>query len=104
MNKFQKDPSKLNQGDEIAAIGFPGNVKTDGKAVTTLTVGVLSKIPLQADLQFNAEINPGNSGGPLLNSKGEIIGIVYGAGIGTQGERLQGISYAIPIKYGLDLL
>lgn len=104
MNKFQGDTAKLNQGEEIAVIGYPGNVKTDGKAVTTLTVGVLSKVALKEDLQFNAEINPGNSGGPLLNSRGEIIGIVYGAGIGTSGERLLGISYAVPIKYGLELL
>ena len=79
-------------------------MKTDGRAVTTLTVGVLSKLALKTDLQFNAQINPGNSGGPLLNAKGEVIGIVYGAGVGSTGERLQGISYAIPIKYGLDLL
>jgi S1-C subfamily serine protease/pSer/pThr/pTyr-binding forkhead associated (FHA) protein len=104
LHNFQSDPSKLNQGEEIAVIGYPGNVKTDGKAVTTLTVGVLSKIALKEDLQFNAEINPGNSGGPLLNSKGEVIGIVYGAGIGTSGERLLGISYAVPIKYALELL
>jgi S1-C subfamily serine protease/pSer/pThr/pTyr-binding forkhead associated (FHA) protein len=104
LNKFQGETTKLNQGEEIAVIGYPGNVKTDGKAVTTLTVGVLSKIALKEDLQFNAEINPGNSGGPLLNSRGEVIGIVYGAGIGTSGERLLGISYAVPIKYGLNLL
>jgi S1-C subfamily serine protease len=79
-------------------------VKSEGKAVTTLTVGVLSKVPLSADLQFNAQINPGNSGGPLINSTGRIIGIVYGAGISQSGQRLQGISYAIPIKYGLELL
>ncbi len=104
IDKFKSETKTLNQGDEIAVIGFPGNVKTDGKAVTTLTVGVLSKIPLKADLQFNAQINPGNSGGPLFNAAGEIIGIVYGAGISQTGQRLQGISYAIPIKYGLELI
>jgi|GEM_PF-7063689 len=104
IDSFEKDTLKLKQGEEIAVIGFPGNVKTDGKAVTTLTVGVLSKVALKTDLQFNAQINPGNSGGPLLNSAGKVIGIVYGAGVGTTGERLQGISYAIPIKLGLDLL
>lgn len=104
VNSFQADTSKLRQGEEIAVIGFPGNVKMDGKAVTTLTVGVLSKIPLKDDLQFNAQINPGNSGGPLFNSRGQVIGIVYGAGVSTTGERLQGISYAIPIQYGLDLI
>ena len=104
LSKFQSEATRLNQGEEIAVIGYPGNVKTDGKAVTTLTVGVLSKAALKEDLQFNAEINPGNSGGPLLNSKGEIIGIVYGAGIAASGERLLGVSYAVPIRYGLDLL
>jgi S1-C subfamily serine protease len=104
LNKFQGEATRLNQGEEIAVIGYPGNVKTDGKAVTTLTVGVLSKVALKEDLQFNAEINPGNSGGPLLNSRGEVIGIVYGAGVAATGERLLGISYAVPIKYGLDLL
>ena len=47
IRKFQKDSSKLSQGEEIAVIGYPGNVKTDGKAVKEIKSpmpGIIKKV------------------------------------------------------------
>jgi S1-C subfamily serine protease len=56
-------------GQRVYAIGNPFGLDR------TLTVGILSRIAPNGDLQTDAALNPGNSGGPLLNSDGEIIGI-----------------------------
>ena len=82
-------------GETVIAIGNPLGF---GSSVTT---GVVSstrrRVPLDDNLvghfiQTDALINPGNSGGPLLNIKGELIGI--NTAIATQA---QGIGFAIPI-------
>ncbi|MDI6787591.1 MAG: trypsin-like peptidase domain-containing protein, partial [Planctomycetota bacterium] len=82
----------VKAGQRVYAYGSPGGLKR------TLTAGILSNIE-RTDLrtftrvfQTDAPINPGNSGGPLLNEKGEVIGMnTYGGG----GE---GIGFAIPIN------
>lgn len=56
-------------GQRVYAIGNPFGLDR------TLTVGILSRIGPNGDLQTDAALNPGNSGGPLLDSSGEIIGI-----------------------------
>ncbi len=56
-------------GQRVYAIGNPFGLDH------TLTVGTLSRIAPNGDLQTDAALNPGNSGGPLLNSKGELLGI-----------------------------
>lgn len=80
-------------GDSIFAIGSPGGLTN---SVTTGTISNLER-NLQAmgvSLQIDVPINPGNSGGPLLNQKGEVIGVVY-AGI----EEYEGVNFAIPSYY-----
>jgi len=61
------------EGDQVLAIGHPYNLKY------TITQGVISKAERLFNglnyLQIDAAINPGNSGGPLLNNKGELIGV-----------------------------
>jgi serine protease Do len=92
------DSSSLNMGDWVVAIGNPYGFDH------TVTVGVLSSnereisIPdangqrnYQHLLQTDASINPGNSGGPLLNLKGEVVGI--NTAVSAQA---QGIGFAIP--------
>lgn len=82
----------VKAGQRVYAYGSPGGLKR------TLTAGILSNTE-RTDLgtftrvfQTDAPINPGNSGGPLLNEKGEVIGMnTYGGG----GE---GIGFAIPIN------
>jgi serine protease Do len=52
-------------------------------------------------LQTNAAVNPGNSGGALLNSKGEVIGIVSAK---LAEESVEGMGYAIPITYAWNII
>ena len=66
-------------GENIYAIGSPGGLDN------TITSGIISAsgrrfLPIGDSLQVDVPINPGNSGGPLVNSSGEMIGIVF-AGI-----------------------
>jgi S1-C subfamily serine protease len=65
--KLSSRPARV--GQRVFAIGNPFGLDR------TLTVGILSRIAPNGDLQTDAALNPGNSGGPLLNSDGEIIGI-----------------------------
>ncbi len=85
-------------GESIFAIGSPGGLSN------TVTSGTISNLgrELQAmgrSLQVDVPINPGNSGGPLINQKGEAIGIVY-AGV----EDYEGVNFAIPASYVKELL
>ncbi len=49
-------------------------------------------------IQFDAAVNPGNSGGPLVNSTGEVVGIVTGL-MNPTGQRVfVGIGFAVPIE------
>ncbi|MFB3844562.1 MAG: Do family serine endopeptidase [Candidatus Cloacimonadaceae bacterium] len=99
------DSTNLEIGDWAIAIGNPfGDIGLD----RTVTVGVISAIgrsnlnfgegsPQYQDyIQTDAAINPGNSGGPLINMKGEVIGI-NAAITSTSGGNI-GIGFAIPIN------
>ena len=89
------DSDKLNVGEWAIAIGSPFGLEQ------TVTVGVVSAtgrsevgiVPYENFVQTDASINPGNSGGPLLNFRGEVIGI--NTAIVSTG---QGIGFAIPIN------
>jgi serine protease Do len=101
------DSAQMAAGDWVIAIGNPFNLKH------TVTVGVISAteraFPLTDGrwaemLQTDASINPGNSGGPLLNIRGEVIGMntaIYSSG---QVEGNIGIGFAVPINTIRDLL
>lgn len=64
---------QLNEGDKVVAIGHPYGLKY------TATQGIVSNTYHLVDditfVQHDAALNPGNSGGPLINEKGEIVGI-----------------------------
>jgi S1-C subfamily serine protease len=89
----------LEVGDPVAAIGSPFGEER------SLTVGVLSALDRTIEsltafqignaLQTDASINPGNSGGPLLNARGQVIGI--NAQIKSQGGGGEGVGFAIPV-------
>jgi serine protease Do len=89
----------LKDGDEVIAIGHPFGLNY------TATQGVISKVDRIRQglhfIQIDAAINPGNSGGPLVNSRGEIIGV--NTFIIRGGDNL---GFALPVSYlkaALDL-
>jgi serine protease Do len=109
------DSEKLRIGEWVLAIGNPlGDQLGDSH---TVTIGVLSakgrQLPdLNMDftlanyLQTDAAINFGNSGGPLLNSRGEVIGIntAISRNYGHATGLIQGIGFALPIDLAKSVL
>ncbi len=70
------DSSTVRQGENVLAIGNPGDAMLF--SVTKGIVSAVGKFPAAGSgtwIQTDTPINPGNSGGPLLNSRGEVIGI-----------------------------
>jgi S1-C subfamily serine protease len=92
------DSSKLKVGEKIAAIGNPFGLSG------SMTSGIVSQIgrllPQESGysipdvIQTDAAINPGNSGGPLLNMKGEVVGI--NTAIQSATGEFSGIGFAVP--------
>lgn len=93
------DSASLAVGQKVLAIGNPFGLDR------TLTTGVISGLQrtIRArngraieSVQTDASINPGNSGGPLLNSRGQLIGVnsqIYSSGGGSNG-----IGFAVPVN------
>jgi serine protease Do len=101
------DSDQMQQGDWVMAIGNPFNLNH------TVTVGVISALgrPFggvagreQNMLQTDAAINPGNSGGPLLNVRGEVVGMNTAIFTDAQRSANIGIGFATPINTIRDLL
>jgi len=94
------DSSKIRVGEDVAAIGNPFGLS--GSMTAGIVSGVGRLIPSQEAgnfsipdvIQTDAPINPGNSGGPLLNMRGEVIGI-NSAIFSTTGQ-FAGVGFAIP--------
>jgi serine protease Do len=88
------DASKIRVGEWVMAIGSPFGLES------TVTAGIVSAKQRDTGdylpfIQTDVAINPGNSGGPLLNMRGEVIGI--NSQIYSRSGGFQGISFAIPI-------
>jgi serine protease Do len=99
------DSEQMQPGDWVMAIGNPFGYDH------TVTIGVISALSRQFQvskgrsmymLQTDAAINPGNSGGPLLNIRGEVIGINTAILSGTGAN--MGIGFAVPINMVRELL
>ena len=95
------DSSQLKVGEQIAAIGNPFGLSG------SMTAGIVSQLgrllPAQNSgfsipdvIQTDAAINPGNSGGPLLNMRGEVIGI--NTAIQSATGEFTGVGFAIPSR------
>lgn len=96
------DPNRLRPGDGAYVIGDPFGLSR------SYTVGVISGLdrtvrfeavsqPLSGLIQFDAAANPGSSGGPLIDGRGEVVGIVTGV-LGAPGQRsFAGLGFAVRI-------
>ena len=99
--------SAMRVGDEVFAVGNPLGL------VGSLSAGVVSGMnrefrpsdkeePLRGLIQFDAAVNPGNSGGPLVNRRGQVVGIVTGLINPTGDDFFVGIGFAVPIDEAVD--
>ena len=93
---------QLKVGEWVAAIGSPFGF------VNTITAGIVSakgrSLPDETFVPFiqtDVAVNPGNSGGPLLNLRGEVVGI--NSAIYSRTGGYMGVSFAIPIEVALDV-
>ncbi len=94
------DSDRIRVGDWVMAIGNPfGLERTVTAGIISAKGRVIGSGPYDDFLQTDASINPGNSGGPLINEKGEVIGI--NTAIIASG---QGIGFAIPINMAKAIL
>lgn len=96
------DSDSLKVGEWVAAIGSPFGFDN------TITAGIVSakerSLPNETAVPFiqtDVAVNPGNSGGPLLNTRGEVVGI--NSAIYSQTGGYMGVSFAIPIDAAMDI-
>ena len=109
------DSDSVKTGQWAIAIGNPFGIFTEEDNPTpTVTVGVVSAVHRKLGgansggryygdlIQTDAAINPGNSGGPLINLKGEVIGI--NAAIISPSGAYAGIGFALPVNRAKEVL
>jgi serine protease Do len=94
------DSSKIRVGEWVIAIGSPFGLEN------TVTAGIVSAKGRETGeflpfIQTDVAVNPGNSGGPLINMRGEVIGI--NSQIFTTSGAYAGISFAIPIDEAMSV-
>ena len=88
------DSDKVQVGEWVAAFGNPfGHSFSVSKGIISAKQRHIEQLSPVAFLQTDASINPGNSGGPLVNMRGEVIGVNTAI-----DARAQGIGFAIPIN------
>jgi hypothetical protein len=89
--------NSVKVGEPVVILGSPKGLEG------TVTAGILSSVRDTGDgfkvLQTDAAVNPGNSGGPLVNAKGQVIGVVS-----FKLRSSEGLNFAIPINYVTGLL
>lgn len=96
------DSASLAAGDWVAAIsspfGFHGSVTAGVVSAVERVMGGAGEIPF---IQTDVAINPGSSGSPLLNSRGEVVGINSLIYSGSGG--YMGLSFAVPINLAMQV-
>jgi len=98
------DPSQLRVGDWLVAIGNPLGLGISAKEGIVSRLGVSVSLPGQTLynlIETSAAINPGNSGGPLVNMKGEVIGITS---VKIATVEVEGIGYAISTETAMPII
>ncbi len=98
----------LRLGEELIALGYP--LAADLGTDLTVTRGIVSKLHAQLDqledlIQTDASINPGNSGGPLVNMRGEVVGInTVKVEYSASGRPIQGLNFAIGTSFAKEIV
>jgi len=89
------DSAHLEVGEPVMAIGNPfGLEQTVTTGIVSATGRAIGAGPYDDFIQTDASINPGNSGGPLINARGEVVGVNTAIASGSGGS--VGIGFAIP--------
>jgi serine protease Do len=89
------DSARLEVGEPVMAVGNPfGLEQTVTTGIVSATGRAIGAGPYDDFIQTDASINPGNSGGPLVNARGEVVGVNTAIASGSGGS--VGIGFAIP--------
>ncbi|MDO8571635.1 MAG: trypsin-like peptidase domain-containing protein [bacterium] len=94
---FLGDSSALHQGEQVYAFGYPFGVES----TVSITAGTISHIIADGSfphIETYVEMHPGNSGGPLVNNKGEVIGMNAGFLKNSENGSGELIKFVIPIN------
>jgi S1-C subfamily serine protease len=93
--------SSVRVGDEVVAIGNPFGYERSMTAGIVSAIGRVLQAPnelaIDNAIQTDAPINPGNSGGPLLNARGQVIGVNTQISTGGASDGSVGVGFAIPV-------
>lgn len=105
------DSSRLQVGQQVVAIGSPYGLRDSASSGIVSYLGrrveVSGKLAIENAIQTDAALNPGNWGGPLLDTKGEVIGVNTRAMLGEVGDHEHGsvgVGFAIPANAARGLL
>jgi len=102
------DSSQLHVGEQVAAIGNPFGLSGSMTSGIVSALGRLmvaspdSAFSIPDVIQTDAAINPGNSGGPLLNLRGEVIGI--NTAIQSSSGEFSGVGFAVPSNTAIKIV
>jgi hypothetical protein len=109
------DSDQVRVGDPVLILGFPGVVlqhellSRATRTEASVTSGEISALRQDAEghpvLQTDAAVSWGNSGGPMVNARGEVIGIVTFISLadGGAGQAVQGFNFAVPINIAKEV-
>ena len=100
--------SECKLGDVVFSVGSPLGYDYRGSVTNGIISGLNRLVEVSVSgnsedwvmevLQTNAAVNPGNSGGPLVNAKGEVIGVIS---LKLVENSVEGMGFAIPIEYAM---
>ena len=100
-------------GEWVLAVGSPGFTRGTAPLTMTVTAGIISakgrniriideNSAIEDFIQTDAAINPGNSGGPLVNARGEVIGV--NAAIASRSGSYEGYGFAVPMDLAREVI
>ena len=96
------DSDAVQQGEEVRAVGFPlSSILGENIKATRGTIAGINIEENRKVFQIDAAINPGNSGGPLVDEKGEVVGVIYAKLV---DDIATSVGFATPINDARNLL